>query len=74
MVSQRIEVSRNGQNMIGIPDTSQSGFCSNYLADNFIRAPQAPAWEVQRTAGAVVGAIGTSGQAKNWVFSAGTRS
>ena len=23
--------------MIGIPDTSQSGFCSNYLAGNFIR-------------------------------------
>ena len=36
----------------------------------FIRALQAPAWEVQRTAGAVVGAIGTSRQ----VFSAGTRS
>ena len=27
------------------------------MLKNFIRAPQAPAWEVQRTAGAVVGAI-----------------
>ena len=27
-------------------------------------------WEVQRTAGAIAGAIGASGQAKNWVFPA----
>ena len=38
--------------------TCRKQILAHCLSDKFIRAPQAPAWEVQRTAGAVVCAIG----------------